>query len=86
MVFAKHRTLSYSITRLYLIITRGRYRVSQNSLFANNVRTAGPIGMGEALIDVIRPLEDNGAYFFFYINLVRMFAWADSRDQSLHEA
>ena len=23
---------------------------------------------------------------FFFINLVRMFAWADSRDQTLHEA
>ena len=31
-------------------------------LFANNVRTAGPIGMGEALIDVFRPLDDDGAY------------------------
>ena len=30
--------------------------------FANNVRTAGPIGMGEALIDVFRPQEDDGAY------------------------
>ena len=32
------------------------------SLFANNVRTAGLIGMGEALIDVFRPREGNGAY------------------------
>ena len=32
------------------------------SLFTNNVRTAGPIGMGEALIDVIRPREDDGAH------------------------
>ena len=31
------------------------------SLFANNVRTAGLIGMGEALIDVFRPLEGDGA-------------------------
>ena len=23
-------------------------------------------------------------FFYFFINLVRMFAWADSRDQSLH--
>ena len=30
--------------------------------FANNVRTAGSIGMGEALIDVFRPWEDDGAY------------------------
>ena len=32
------------------------------SFFANNVRTAGSIGMGEALIDVFRPWEDDGAY------------------------
>ena len=32
------------------------------SLFTNNVRTAGLIGMGEALIDVFRPREDDGAY------------------------
>ena len=31
-------------------------------LFDNSVRTAGPIGMGEALFDVIRPREDDGAY------------------------
>ena len=31
------------------------------SPFANSVRTAGSIGMGEALIDVIRPREDDGA-------------------------
>ena len=31
------------------------------SLFANSVRTAGPIVMGEALIDVFRPREDEGA-------------------------
>ena len=31
------------------------------SLFANNVPTAGPIAMGEALIDVLRPLGDDGA-------------------------
>ena len=31
------------------------------SLFANNVRTAGPVGMGEALTDVFRPREDSGA-------------------------
>ena len=28
------------------------------SLFTNNVQTAGPIGMGEALIDVFPPRED----------------------------
>ena len=32
------------------------------SLFANNVRTAGRIGMGEALIDLFRPRQDDGAY------------------------
>ena len=31
------------------------------SLFANNVRTAGLIGMGEAL-DVLQPQQDDGAY------------------------
>ena len=31
------------------------------SFFASNVRTAGPIGMGEALIDVFRSREDGGA-------------------------
>ena len=31
------------------------------SLFANDVRTASPIGMGEALIDVFRPREGDGA-------------------------
>ena len=33
------------------------------SPFANSVRTAGPIGMGEALIDVIRPREYDGAHW-----------------------
>ena len=33
------------------------------SLFENNVRTAGQIGMGEALIDFFRPRQDNGAYW-----------------------
>ena len=32
------------------------------SLFANSARTVGPIGMGESLIDVFRPREDDGAY------------------------
>ena len=31
------------------------------SLYTNNVRTAGPIGMGEALIDVFPPREDDDA-------------------------
>ena len=31
------------------------------SLFVNNIRKTGPIGMGEALIDVFRPPEDDGA-------------------------
>ena len=31
------------------------------SLFPKNVRTAGPTGMEEALIDLFRPGEDNGA-------------------------
>ena len=31
------------------------------SLYANNVRTAGPIGMGEALIDAFPTREDDGA-------------------------
>ena len=26
----------------------------------------------------------NTLHYFFFINLVRMFAWADFRDQSLH--
>ena len=33
------------------------------SLIANNVRTAGPIGMREAPIDVFRPREDDGAFW-----------------------
>ena len=32
------------------------------SLFANNVRTAGLIGIGGTLIDVFRPREDDGTY------------------------
>ena len=32
------------------------------SPFANSVRTTGLIGMGEELIDVIRPREDDGAH------------------------
>ena len=43
----------------------GTCRLAQSSFlafFANNVRTAGPIGMGEALIDVFRTQEDDGAY------------------------
>ena len=32
------------------------------SLFANNARTTGLIGMGEALIDVFRPQKDDGAH------------------------
>ena len=30
--------------------------------FANNVRTAGLIGMGQALIDVFQPQQDDSAY------------------------
>ena len=30
-------------------------------IFANSVRTAGPIAMGEALIDVFQPREDDVA-------------------------
>ena len=33
------------------------------SLFANNAQTTGLIGMGEALIDVFRPQQDDGAYW-----------------------
>ena len=33
------------------------------SLFAKNARTVGPIGMGEALIDVFRPREDDGVFY-----------------------
>ena len=36
------------------------------SLFANNVRTAGLIGMGEALIDVFCPQQDDDAYWCIY--------------------
>ena len=32
------------------------------SLFANNVRPAGPIGLGEALIVMFRPWKDDSAY------------------------
>ena len=41
-----------------------RLRLAQSlfSLFANKVRTAGPIGMGEALIDMIRSREDDCAH------------------------
>ena len=42
------------------------YRVPNGAkgfcLFANSARTAGPIGMGKALIDVFRPREDDGAH------------------------
>ena len=31
-------------------------------LFANSIQMAGPIGMGEALIDVFRHRKDDGAY------------------------
>ena len=31
------------------------------SFFANNVRTAGLMGMGEGLIDLFRPREGDGA-------------------------
>ena len=43
----------------------GTCQLAQSSFlafFANNVRPAGPIGMGEALIDVFRPQEDDRAY------------------------
>ena len=43
----------------------GTCRLAQSSFlafFANNVRTAGPIGMGEGLIDVFRLQEDDGAH------------------------
>ena len=33
------------------------------SPFGNSVRTAGPIGMGKALINVIRPREDDSAHW-----------------------
>ena len=32
------------------------------SIFGNNARTAGPVRMGEALIDVFRPRGDDGDY------------------------
>ena len=32
------------------------------SPFANSVRAAAPIGMGEVLIDVLRPRGDDGAH------------------------
>ena len=32
------------------------------SFFANNARATGLIGMGETLIDVFRPQQDDGAY------------------------
>ena len=32
------------------------------SLFANNARITGLFGMGEALIDMFRPQQDDGAY------------------------
>ena len=32
------------------------------SLFGKSARTVGRIGIGEALIDVFRPGEDDGAY------------------------
>ena len=47
------------------LLALGTCPLAQSSFlafFANNVRTAGPIGMGEALIDVFRPQEDDGAY------------------------
>ena len=63
------RCASTSERRWCLIRNRslalGICRLAQSSFlvfFANNVRTAGPIGMGEALIDVFRPQEDDGAY------------------------
>ena len=46
------------------LVALGTCRLAQSSFLAflaNNVRTAGPIGMGEALIDVFRPREDGGA-------------------------
>ena len=54
MVYIRNRSLAL-----------GTCRLAQSSFlafFANNVRTAGPIGMGEVLIDVFRPQEDDGAY------------------------
>ena len=50
MVPIRNRSLALDTCRSFL------------AFFANNVRTAGPIGMGEALIDVFRPQEDDGAY------------------------
>ena len=48
-------------------LLRAMYRVPNCAkwfgLFANSARTAGPIGMGEALIDVFRPHQDDGAYW-----------------------
>ena len=42
-----------------------RLRLAQSlvlAFFANNVRTAGLIGMGEAPIDVFQPQQHDGAY------------------------
>ena len=57
MVPIRNRSLALSTRRLA--------QSSFLAFFANNVRTAGPIGMGEALIDVFRPqevpIENHGA-------------------------
>ena len=45
----------------HMLIVIGTILIS--SPFANSVRTAGSIGMGEALIDVFRPREDDGAHW-----------------------
>ena len=43
------------------------------SIFANNVRTAaGLIGMGEALIDVFWPQQDDGAYWSVALGTCRL--------------
>ena len=44
-------------------VALGTCRLAQSSFlafFANSVRTAGPIGVGEALIDMFRPRKDGG--------------------------
>ena len=56
MVPIQNRSVALGTYRLRLAQSLGIF-----SLFANNVRTAGQIGMGEAPIDVFRPQKDDCA-------------------------
>ena len=55
-------------------------------LFATGASVSGYVSSEGKMSPGSEPGQGQAQVSFFIINLVRMFAWADSRDQSLHYA